>query len=132
MLYNEETKKVLFRSGLGWLIPLLPKDEKGKEITHEFSVSLIDLDVLGIGPYGQHWGDGSGFWAWERVFLFDENGGQIAEVGGKKERVRTRTKLNLKKWPFFFRSPEIYLADTFETVGQVIQQLGESEVNAIR
>ncbi|MBN1778726.1 MAG: hypothetical protein JW816_00685 [Candidatus Buchananbacteria bacterium] len=121
---NEETRKVLHRSGLEWLVPLL-----SQRIT-SFKVELIDLDVLSRGPNGVMYGEY--FRPLSQLFLFDGNGQKIVEVGGKGTISRDEWTFSLFQWPPLRRSPVLRDWCYFETVENALRRLSDKEVNSIR
>ena len=126
MLYNDETKKVLERSGLGWVIPLLPEDIRS------FTVELIDLDILSRGPKGSTGHSSGYFYPSTRLFLFDGMGKQLTEVGGERKQPVEYTEFRLWKRPFFFKVVEMKRINVFETVEAALERLDDDAANSVR
>ena len=119
MKINEETKRVLVRSGLGWVVPLLP------EFADVFKVELIDLDTLSLGPEGGDIGNGE-FWAKTKMLLFGAEGKPIGEVGGQHTSQVNVFKWSWK-WPFIRSATESETYDVYETVEQAVRRIPASD-----
>ena len=75
MKINKETREGVIGQELPWLLAHIT------EKAHDFTVQLIDVNLLSLQPNGTHMGSyDDKWWPWDRILLFDGEGKMIGKV----------------------------------------------------